>query len=119
MAKNWRITSGDPSDKLLLGRAEIGETEPTEPVSIDFQNISGYIMGGVVVGAEGDGATLIQFARDEGGQPGAWAEAGQQVISGRVERDGSFRVWARIIPPEDGNIGMQDFDIVVKGMAVG
>lgn len=118
MGRYWKSSQGN-GEIVMLGTAEIGSDEPTEPVPVDFENVSSYTMAGVVVGAQGKGAKMVQFAMDDGGQPGVWAEPGQQVIhEGRRAPGESFRVWTRIYPPEDGDVGTQPFEIFVKGMAV-
>jgi len=115
---NWTVEG--EGDSMLFGVAEIGSTEPSDPVPIVITNRTNYTMGGVSVGARGEGKDLLQFAADVDGAPGVWAAVGQDVTPGKkIAPDGFFTVWTRIIPPDEHEPGRIGFQINIDSFVVG
>lgn len=101
------------------GAEDIGIGESVQVLGVNngttkLRNIS--------VGIEGSVGQFVQLARDEGGAPGAWAEAGGSIVilqAGEVLPGEEFSFWAvTIYRPEDAE-GHYDGDFVLRATSVG
>ena len=115
---SW-VIKGAENDAIMLGVAEIGAEEPSDPVPLEIKNVSGHRMRGVSVGVRGEARDLVQLAVDLDGHPGVWAAPGEAVTPATMIVPGaSFTVWSRIVPPDEHPPGRVGFKINIEGFAV-
>src|SRR3954470_20160984 len=70
------------------------------------------------VGVEGPGARAVQLARDLDGDPGTWTGGEIIALSGVLPPNNACQFWARAVRSDDIAVGSQDFEFVVKLVAV-
>src|SRR4029079_17430267 len=68
----------------------------------------------------GEGGNFVQLARDELGEPGAWAEEGQPIMAREPTLfvGDSFSFWARGVFSFDDREGEYPVEFIVRGTSI-
>lgn len=110
------LRTDEGSSYIQLGEVEIGSPGIGDPKRIILENTSDQRIRRITVGLSGDGAAVVQLARDEGGKPGVWADNGNEVMAmnGSLQPGEECSFWARSVYTLDDYEGERDFDFVVN-----
>lgn len=92
-----------------------------EPFQINAKNSGDTQIRELSAGVDGEGASCVQLANDMGGEPGVWADTGQEILisSGTIFSRETFSFWARGVFTAEDAEGFKDFQIVFRGVSVG
>lgn len=109
-------------EKLHLGEVQ----EPEDgiaygmPVQVFGKNSGDTNLREISVYIEGEGKLNVQLARDESGQSGVWADAGQSIIlnKGTVFSGESFSFWARGLYHANDAEGTKPMSIIFNAVSV-
>lgn len=121
-----------PVERISLADFDLGDVAPGdgdgvslgegEAIKIYAFNTGDTILREMSVHVDGNGANFIQLSRDNDGEPGVWAAAGQSIFATQKESvfpSESFEFWARPTFGVEDREGVFDFDFVIRGKSIG
>jgi hypothetical protein len=125
MAASLALVAPDGQETVSLGEIFMPEgledIGTGEAVQVRGVNNGTTKLRNISVAVDGPVGQFVQLARDEGGVPGAWAEAGGSIViqAGEVLPEERFSFWAvTIYSPEDAE-GHYHGEFVLKATSVG
>ena len=112
----------DAFDMIALGEIRAGtDFAYGEPQQIFIHNTGDTHLRELTIAIGGEGGNFVQLARDELGEPGAWAEEGQPIMAREPTLfvGDSFSFWARGIFSFDDREGEYPVEFIVRGTSIG
>ena len=112
----------DAFDMIALGEIHAGtDFARGEPRQIFCTNNGDTHLRELTVRVGGEGGHLVQLARDELGQPGAWAEEGQEIMARETTLfvGDQFSFWARGVFSFDDREGEYGVEFILRGVSIG